>query len=153
MGRFTAGIRVQRLLEVRGINQSALAELVESTPATISRIVSNKTGLSVRLANEMASKTGVRAGWLLTGELPMFPGQDIGAVARDSYMAGWRDAVSATMSHLRKFASAPPSSEDAPNLPEPPAGLGAARRNRRELEEMGRVPSQGAGRPRRQKRA
>src|SRR3990172_7163599 len=95
------GQRVAEALRSRDLNQSQLAAKVGTSGATISRVIAGKLGLSVKLAEQIAAITEVRAGWLLTGELPMRRGQDLNAVAEASYLAGWRDAIASATLHLR----------------------------------------------------
>jgi transcriptional regulator with XRE-family HTH domain len=130
-------IRMQQLLRAHGVTQSALAAAIGTTPATISRIAAGKAGLTVEMAHRLATKTGVRAGWLLTGELPMYAGQDMGAIAREGYLAGWRDAVAAMEQRLYEVAGGAPTGDQPAKRPSSASALADAKRNNQELARLG----------------
>ena len=144
------GQRVAEALQARKLNQSQLAATVGTSTTTISRVISGKTGLSVELAEQVAATTGVRAGWLLTGELPMRPGQDLAAVAEASYLAGWRDAIAGVEQNLKVLAKQRPKESSAISRRGSLSALAAAKRHHQELEARGlvRPPAASPARPR-----
>ncbi|TFH40084.1 MAG: XRE family transcriptional regulator [Lysobacterales bacterium] len=135
----TIGQRVGEALQAKGLNQSQLAAKVRTSGATISRVIAGKLGLSVELAEQIAGITGVRAGWLLTGELPMRPGQDLAAVAEASYRAGWQDAIASVERDLKVLARQGSKQSPAVSPRGSAAALAAAKRHREELEALGLV--------------
>jgi transcriptional regulator with XRE-family HTH domain len=130
--------RMQHLLRAREVTQSDLADGIGTTPATVSRIAAGKAGLTVEMAHRIAAETGVRAGWLLTGELPMYAGQDMGAIAREGYLAGWRDAVAAMEQRLYEVAGGAPAGDRPTKRPSPTSALADAKRNHQELADRRR---------------
>ena len=147
------GRRLRELLASGGLSQSEIAEAVRTTGATISRIIGGKSGLTVGMAERIAAVTGVRAGWLLTGEIPMYPNQDLGNITREAYLAGWRDAVSAMRNRMDEIATGAPSGKAESTRRGSVSALDAAKRHRRELEERGLVHPPAAPAARRRKRA
>lgn len=145
--------RLQHLLRTRGITQSTMASAIGTTPATVSRIAAGKAGLTVDMAERIAAETSARAGWLLTGELPMYAGQDMGAIAREGYRAGWRDAVAAMEQRLQDVAGAVPAGSAPATRPSRASALADAKRNHQELAKLGVLRTPAAGRPRRRKSA
>ena len=146
------GPRMRTLLRTRGLSQVALAQAIGTTGATISRIVSGKAGLTVGMARRIAATTGVRSAWLLTGELPMVEGQDLNAVARESYLAGWRDAVSSIEQRLKELSALAPGMAPEVSRRGSLSALAAAKRHHQELEARGLVRPPAAP-PARRKRA
>ena len=145
--------RLQHLLRTRGITQSTMASAIGTTPATVSRIAAGKAGLTVDMAERMGAETSVRAGWLLTGELPMYAGQDIGAIAREGYLAGWRDAVAAMEQRLPEVAGGVPAGDRPATRPSQSSALADAKRNHQELARSGVPGTPAVRRPRRRKSA
>jgi transcriptional regulator with XRE-family HTH domain len=145
--------RLQQLLRSRGATQSEFASTIGTTPATVSRIAAGKAGLTVEMAHRIAAKTGVRAGWLLTGELPMYAGQDMGAIARAGYLAGWRDAVAAMEQRLYEVAAGAPAGDRPAKRPSATSALADAKRNHQELAKLGVLHAPPAKRARRPKSA
>lgn len=145
--------RMQQLLRARGVTQSDLAGVIGTTPATVSRIAAGKAGLTVDMAHRIAGQTGVRAGWLLTGELPMYAGQDTGAIAREGYLAGWRDAVAAMEQRLHEVAGGIPAGHGPATRPSSASALADAKRDHQELAKLGVLRAPAARRPRRRKSA
>ncbi len=89
------GNRLHRVLVDRKINQAQLARAVGTKQSAISRIVTGKQSLTAELALTIGQYMGVRAAWLLTGELPVRPDQTASEAVVEAYHAGWNDAVSA----------------------------------------------------------
>lgn len=147
-----AGNRLMHVLRSRGINQSRLAEQAGTTAATISRIISGKLGLTVKLAERISQVTGFRAGWLLTGEPPTASNEKLAATIRSTYLAGWRDAMAAVNLALTGVEEPLPD-QSALSSPEPPASLDAVKRHRQELVDLGRVEPLGRPPVRRRKPA
>lgn len=146
------GPRMKELLRVRGLSQIALADAIGTTGATMSRIVAGKAGLTVRMAHKIAAQTGVRSAWLLTGELPMMEGQDLSAVARESYLSGWRDAIASIEQRLKELGTLVPGLSPEISRRGSLSALGAAKQHRLELEARGLARPQGAPpRPRRKR--
>lgn len=143
------GQRVAEAQRTRSLNQSQLAAKVGTSGATISRVIAGKLGLSVELAEQVAAITGVRAGWLLTGELPMRRGQDLNAVAEASYLAGWRDAIANATQQLREMPVQGPKGSSDIRPVKSLSGLAAAKRH---LEKRGVTHSRVVPRARRRKR-
>ncbi len=139
MVAITIGQRVAEAVRAKGLNQSQLAVKVGTSGATISRVIADKLGLSVELAEQIARITGVRAGWLLTGELPMRRGQDLNAVAEASYLAGWQDAFASAEQQLRALAKQGPKGAAEVTPRGSLSRLAAAKRHLQELEARGLV--------------
>jgi len=133
------GQRVDEAIRAQRLNQSQLAALTGTSGATISRVIAGKLGLSVELAERIAAVTGVRAGWLLTGELPMRQGQDLNAVAEASYLKGWRDAVASAEQQLKGMAEQGPGGISGVSPRASSSRLAAAKRHLQELEARGLV--------------
>ena len=147
------GQRVAEAIRVQGLNQSQLAAKAGTSGATISRVIAGKLGLSVELAGRIAAVTDVRAGWLLTGELPMRRGQDLNAVAEASYLKGWRDAVASAEQQLKRMAEQGPGGISGVSFRGSSSRLAAAKRHLQELEARGLAGPRAAPLVPRQKRS
>ncbi len=135
------GNRLHRVLVDRKINQAQLARAVGTTQAAISRIVTGKQALTAELALKIGHYTGVRAAWLLTGELPVRPDHTASESLVEAYQAGWNDAVSALqasrdwmVSESVHAARSAPSTED----------LRRALQHRQEFVRLGMLPADGS---------
>ena len=146
------GDRLAQVLSARRITQSRLAELVATTPATISRILAGKLGLTTQLAERISDKTGFRAGWLLTGDLPAAKDETMAQTLRATYLAGWRDAMTAVSAALETVGE-PAVERPMTKGRQLSASLAAAKQRRQELVALGRVGPPNARPARRQKPA
>ncbi len=148
------GDQLAELLRMLDISQSQLADDIGTTAASVSRIVSGKQALTLGMAELIASRTGARVGWLMTGELPVFPNQARDDMNKAAYQAGWRAAMQAVLSDVTALRdTVKPGKPGKRAATSPSATVAAARRHRAELAQRGLL---GGGRTRvthRRKRA
>ncbi len=152
------GDQLAELLRMLDISQSQLADEIGTTAASVSRIVSGKQALTLGMAELIASRTGARVGWLMTGELPVFPNQARDDMNKAAYQAGWRAAMQAVLSDVTALRDsvkpAKPAGRGRKAAPtSPSATVAAARRHRAELAQRGLLGGGRARASRRRKRA
>ncbi len=150
------GDQLAELLRMLDISQSQLADDIGTTAASVSRIVSGKQALTLGMAELIASRTGARVGWLMTGELPVFPNQARDDMNKAAYQAGWRAAMQAVLTDVTALRDSvkpggPGKAKRAATSPS--ATVAAARRHRAELAQRGLLGGGRTRATRRRKRA
>jgi transcriptional regulator with XRE-family HTH domain len=133
------GEQLAELLRMLDMSQSQLAEEIGTTAASVSRIVSGKQALTLGMAELIAERTGARVGWLMTGELPVFPNQARDDMNKAAYQAGWRAAMQAVLSDVTALRDTvkPAKPRRGKRATSPSATVAAARRHRAELAQRG----------------
>ncbi len=115
------GARLAQAVRYSATTQTELARKAGVKQSALSRIICGKQALSVELALAIAAVTGVRAGWLLTGELPMRPGESMEETLGDAYQAGW-DAALETLTACRELVKTKLAQPKDVGAGEPEAG-------------------------------
>jgi len=147
------GDQLAELLRMLDLSQSQLADDIGTTAASVSRIVSGKQALTLGMAELIASRTGARVGWLMTGELPVFPNQARDDMNKAAYQAGWRAAMQAVLSDVTALRDSVKPAKGKRAATSPSATVAAARRHRAELAQRGLLGGARNRATRRRKRA